>query len=459
MSLYTLLLENHCACLYTHVIPIVLQSLIMKAHLSYYGVLMLILITSSQAATTEKQQLENRVRAIADGRYNPQLATLWGQMENAARDKIKSKRYQYLLAAHITWDKDSKPSIDKEEVKYYENINVAQAKTDCDGLCQAKVNDIRTKLESTDTLDRLSGLKTRCNTQVHTELQFLYGRDFRATLNLGGVFLIYSQYIPCAGLAKCSLGECAGDLAYGLVDIRKTNQGKPAYFVIMYSDVFKRQSGSTNECTSKLYHTHAGIPMLLCTKDKDSNRHCQVSVGPEILKQNYIENPVFHRFPRVNQASQRKKMKADVFITCLAMGEFLQALTGSRLIPITKPLSAEDLYQRDANTAKLIGSWLSDLSNPASGDRPNIHGIDDVMTLIQRNAKIPAAFDVVNRCNSYISCLPELLDRSLTITNAGDDLSCKVQDELCDTISKRLRQLPEICNESDRKRRCRGPGV
>ena len=211
-----------------------------------------------RSAPTVKKQLENTVREIADGKHNNELAELWSQMEtNAFQGKSKSNRlYQYLIAARLNLAKDNKMTVKPNEIKYYTNINVQKAKDDCDSVCQAKVNEIRTKQELTDTLERLSGMKTRCNTQEHTDLQFLYGKDYQASLSEGGIFLIYSYYIPCAGQAKCSLGECAGDLAYGLVDIRM-NSKKPVYFVITYSDAFKRQMVSTNECVSKLYHINA----------------------------------------------------------------------------------------------------------------------------------------------------------------------------------------------------------
>ena len=170
--------------------------------------MMFILIISCRiivvgSAPTDKKQLENTVREIADGKHNNELVELWSQMETKAfQGKSKSNRpYQYLIAARLNLAKDNKMTVKPNEIKYYTNIDVQRAKDDCDGVCQAKVNEIRTKQESTDTLERLSGMKTRCNTQVHTELQFLYGKDYRASLSEVGIFLIYSYYIPCAGLA------------------------------------------------------------------------------------------------------------------------------------------------------------------------------------------------------------------------------------------------------------------
>ena len=94
----------------------------------------------------------------------------------------------------------------EKDIKYYTNINVQQANEDCDGYCKQKVNEIRTKIESTDTLDKLNGSVKGRNTAVHTELQYLYGKDFRKAMNQGGIFVIYSYYIPCAGLAGSSFG-------------------------------------------------------------------------------------------------------------------------------------------------------------------------------------------------------------------------------------------------------------
>ena len=373
----------------------------------------------------------------------------------AFQGKTKLNRpYQYLIAARLNLAKDNKMTVKPNEIKYYTNIDVQRAKDDCDGVCQAKVTEIRTKQESTDTLERLSGMKTRCDTQVHTELQFLYGKDYRASLSEGGIFLIYSYYIPCAGLAKCSLGECAGDLAYGLVDIRM-NSKKPVYFVIMYSDAFKRQMASTNECVSKLYHINAGIPMLKCTRNGDA-KQCEVKVGGEFRYTYAIQCPVFHRVPRINQAAQKKNKEADVFIICLAMGEFLQKAQGQSSQSRTS-LSSEQLYQQDANNAKIIASWLAKLKNPKTNVQQNIQGVTDVKNLIQRHVKVSAVFDIVGRCNSYIDCLPGLTQGPPTLANLGDDLSCSVQDALCKTYSKSLfvgEKVPEVCKSNTAKRRC-----
>lgn len=430
----------------------------MNAVTAYLLLLLMCLVLQTKAAKQEKQQFEDRVRDIASGEYNSELANLWGEMENAANSNhIKKKPYQYLLAAPVHWDNESQPSVNSSEVRYYENINVVQAKTDCDLVCQKKLNNIRTKLDSSELLDRLITYETRCNTAVHTELQFLYGEDFRAVLKNGGIFLIYSYYIPCAGLAKCSLGECAGDLAYGLVEMRRENSVNPVYFVIMYSKVFKRQSGSTNECTSKLYHKHAGIPMLICEKSQNT-RQCSVSLGEEVINPNYIGNPVFHRFPRITQVSQKKFKKADVFIACLAMGGFLQTMTQSSLIERGKSLTAEQLYQRDANTAKLIASWLSMVSDPNENQEPNIRHIGDALDLIHRNVKVVGEISIVDRCRSYNSCLTDLSDGPPTIEENGTNLSDKVLKDLCGAYSQRLRlgrRKVKVCKNPRPKKRPR----
>ena len=111
------------------------------------------LIIVVRSALTDKKQLENTIREIVDGKHNNELAELWSQMETKAfQGKTKSNRpYQYLIATQLNLAKDDKMTIKPNEIKYYTNINVQKAKDDCDSVCQAKVNEIRAKQESTDT--------------------------------------------------------------------------------------------------------------------------------------------------------------------------------------------------------------------------------------------------------------------------------------------------------------------
>ena len=131
----------------------------------------------------------------------------------------------------------------------------------------------------------------------------------------------------------------------GLVDLRRRT-GKPLYFVIMYTKVFK-QRGETNECVSELYHANAGIPLLRCNQSR-ATRTCEVTVGTDRFHHSgeSIRWPVFHRFPRINKAAESKHNQADVFIRCLAMGEFIQKLakqdTDSQM-----NLSTSKLYSKD----------------------------------------------------------------------------------------------------------------
>ena len=138
------------------------------------------------------------------------------------------------------------------------------------------------------------------------------------------------------------------------------------------------------------------------------------------------------------------------------MGEFLQKAQGQSGQSRTS-LSSEQLYQQDANNAKIIASWLAKLKNPKTNVQQNIQGVIDVKNLIQRHGKVSAVFDIVGRCDSYIHCLPGLTQGPPTLADLGDDLSCSVQDDLCKTYSKSLfvgEKVPEVCKSNTAKRRC-----
>ena len=78
--------------------------------------------------------------------------------DRAFEHRTKSNRqYQYLIVAHIYQNPAHELGYIEKDIKYYTNINVQQANEDCNGYCKQNVNEIRTKIESTDTLDKLNG--------------------------------------------------------------------------------------------------------------------------------------------------------------------------------------------------------------------------------------------------------------------------------------------------------------
>lgn len=348
------------------------------------------------------EELGDIMAEIANGKHDEKLGALWKKMEDTAGVKDKGQHGQYLLAAHISWDPKNKPSI--TSLKYYKNKTVSDQ---YDAPFLQKVNAIKTKMEPASTLNQLASKAATKNTCVHTELQFIYGDHFRKNFDEGGVFLIYSKYIPCAGLAGSSFGECAGDMASFLVDMRQGKTENPVYFVVMYSYPFHRQKGQTNTCTSKLYLTLAGIPILKCDEDK-TKWQCSTdrAVGNEIIDGKYINEPVFQRFPRIHQEVQKTMTDTDVFINSLAMGNFL-SLIGED--------SDEDanIYQRDAKNAHHISSWLGE---------PNTD-INNVIARIKKNIGRDVAIDVIRRCKHYVNrCLPSLIREDDASRTSLEDL-------------------------------------
>ena len=369
-------------------------------------------VNIANAAITVEQQ---RILAVAKGSHNADLNRLWKEMEAATDDQEKSSQMQYLLASKLQWRKENELSIDSRDVKYFANINTKRAAEHCDLSCRQKINRINTKINPESTIEDFASKKKGLKTAVHTELLFLFGTEFREELKKGGTFLIYSKFIPCAGLADSSFGECSGDLAAALKELRESYQ---VYFVIMYSDVYGEnngqnvdgpQRGSTNECTSKLYHRLAGIPLLLCKADR-----CSVVVGNEDSFVNQVQNPEFQSFPRVHKALQPKVRRSDVFLYCLAKSQFLEMLGGGRQ---RKQVYSIDIgSELDRVKLKLIEDMLSALSNPSHPERPNIQNTGDEVTLIQRNyPKSQLALEYGNHCVSFIDCLPHLRDGPPTI--------------------------------------------
>ena len=193
----------------------------------------------AHAAFTELQQ---RILSIAKGQHNNRLYMLWQKMEEATAGNKKSGNKQYLLATKLLWNDEDQLSVNSEEVKYFSNIDTTGAKNTCDAVCLSRLNNINTKYNVKWTIEGRAASEQRPKSKgsvkavsVHTELLFLYGKEFREQLENGGIFLIYSKFIPCAGLAESSFGECSGDLAAALKDLRESYE---VYFVIMYSKVY-----------------------------------------------------------------------------------------------------------------------------------------------------------------------------------------------------------------------------
>ena len=153
----------------------------------------------AHAAYTELQQ---RILSVANGQRNSDLYTLWQQMERATADEKKSENMQYLLATKLLWSDGDELSVNSREVKYFSNINTKEAEKMCDGVCLGSINRINTKYNPKWTIENRAGLRQGTEVSVHTELLFLYGKEFREQLKNGGIFLIYSKFLPCAGLAQ-----------------------------------------------------------------------------------------------------------------------------------------------------------------------------------------------------------------------------------------------------------------
>ena len=170
----------------------------------------------------------------------------------------------------------------------------------------------------------------------------------------------------------------------------------------MYSDVYGSNNvkrGQTNECTSKLYHRLAGIPLLLCTQ---KSGRCEAAVGSETSFANNVVAPKFQSFPRVNLALQQKIRRSDMFLFCLAKSRFLETLAGDQTSENDNAFEVK---------FKLIKDMVSLLSNPPDPYNPNIHNTGDMTHLIQRNSRDPRgllAQEYGNHCESFINCLPDL---------------------------------------------------
>ena len=207
------------------------------------------------------------------------------------------------------------------------------------------------------------------------------------------------------------------------MDLRRRT-GKPLYFVIMYTKVFK-QRGETNECVSELYHANAGIPLLRCNQSR-ATRTCEVTVGTDRFHHSgeSIRWPVFHRFPRINKAAESKHNQADVFIRCLAMGEFIQKLakqdTDSQM-----NLSTSKLYSKDEENRKKIASWVG---KRCSGKRYNINDVRQLICLIAEAD--PAISEVEMRCESYIGCLLGLASTTSECESITDEELSSLFDQL-----------------------------
>ena len=361
-------------------------------------------------------------------------------MERATADEKKSENMQYLLATKLLWSDDDELSVNSREVKYFSNINTKEAEKTCDGIFLGSINRINTKYNPKWTIENRAGV-------------FLYGNEFREQLKNGGIFLIYSKFIPCAGLAASSFGECSGDLAAALKDLRKSYE---VYFVIMYSDVYGSNNvkrGQTNECTSKLYHRLAGIPLLLCTQNSGK---CEVAVGSETSFADNVVAPIFQSFPRVNLALQRKVRISDTFLFRLAKSSFLETLAGDQTSENDNAFQVK---------LKLIEDMIAFLSNPPDPNSPNIHNTNDMTLLFQRNFRGPRgllAQEYGNHCETFINCLPNLKEGPPTILMKYGEMDAVTEEidknrkEFCARYAESLKVLgksPELCRNKPNENR------
>ena len=390
--------------------------------------------------------LDAVVTAIGRGQRNHEIAKSLKAMQAAAQQEISAKdqsRNQYLLATTLSVGEDNQLTIAADNVKYYENVHwSAVAKLpDCDPTCMKGIDEVQSKLRPGETLGgpTLGGGKCR-NTDVHTELLFLFGAHFRNQLKSGGIFLLYSHFIPCAGLSQCSFGECAGDLAY----YRHSNRERDVYFVIVYGTLFAPggQGTGSNERLSKLYQALGGIPLLHCSKpNEESDTVCQPTNSDDEPFYIHVTNPVYQRFPRVYRNDRNQP---QVYAECLSRGNFIQYLTRSN-----------PRFEITLITDKILAEFAREYLLDQSG-KVGIPYYRSLQALLARfQFKMPLEIQIViNMCSKFMLCLGDYPDGQLLLDaplkkELEKKANTATRDDFCTTFGKALmlmrKDKPDIC--------------
>ena len=136
--------------------------------------------------------LEAVVTVIGKSQRNQEIAQSLEAMQTAARQQIAAKyqsRNQYLLATTLSVGEDNQLIITADNVMYYENVHWSQVAKlpDCDATYVKGIGEIQSKLRPGETLGVPTSGDRKCkNTDVHTELLFLFGAHFRNQLKSGG---------------------------------------------------------------------------------------------------------------------------------------------------------------------------------------------------------------------------------------------------------------------------------
>lgn len=391
-----------------------------------------VLIVSTCSGTNTVPEL---MKEIGKGKKDRVIAELLAEMQRGAMGEIKAKTdhcNQYLLATRLNIHENGMLSIEKNKVKYYENINKRDIKSS-DGLDYMGISGTPTKHNTVRNVENASN-----NAKIHTELQFIYAKHFQTELKEGGIFLIYSHFIPCSGLSqKASFGECAGDMAY----YRKSHRN--VHFVVMYSEFFAPAGDRTgsNEKLSKLYLALGGIPLLHC---KSAEHSCSKNNSEQISMEKFLEDPFYQRFPRVFAKNQKSKIQIGLFVECLAHGNFIQYLTN--LEP-----DLESIPQKDID--EILTEFVSEYFLANSG-QVNLNDYKTIVMLagMLRGKLIEKARDIIDKCFLFMDTQSEIKDQPLT-PNA--ELRKRLRkpsiprDVLCNYFGSRIglqqKKKPDIC--------------
>lgn len=397
-----------------------------------------VIMECAQSATSEKEKQQNVVKAIGNGHMKKELEDMLKEMQRNIPKGTETTQ-QHMLVAPLYIDE---ASIYIREVKFYKNYYWSDFREVCDDQCKRGIESVTTKRCHEDTLTP--------DTKIHTELQFMYGDESRMMLGKGGIFLIYSHFIPCAQLFNCSFGECSGDLGHYLTK-NIDNSAKQTFFITLYKQNFQIGCTKTNICVSQLYQALAGIPVILCTEGE-----CKPDNHPRISFEDYVSKPTKQNLPRIHSQGEAKELKTDVFLLCLARGEYVQELTETYF---TQARSSADEAIREAVVLQLLEAKIG-------RNRFDYNNLVNEAFVLARGDNLEKCHEIIKRCEEYVSCLlnlrtrkqqigskrkryEDLCSRTRTRTFDSNHPDKKIFTEMCDRLQYGEMEKPDVCIPND----------